>query len=60
LYFEQKGLVDDKKQVPWDGPLEPRLKELKRKQLIHLENLRKMSERFNEKNKQQENKLEDT
>ena len=46
LYFEQKGIPDPLKEEPWEGPLEVRIQELKRKNDIFVSNMKKLSERF--------------
>lgn len=52
LYFEQKGLVDEKKIKPWDGPLEERLAELKKKTQTFVQNLKKVAESYKQEQEQ--------
>lgn len=43
----------------WDGPVEVRLDELKRKMKVHEENLRKLRERYQKEHPQQDDTATD-
>jgi len=39
-------MIDDQKEVIWDGPIEERLNELKKKMAVYEENQRKLRDRY--------------
>ncbi len=46
VYYEKLGKPDDSREVLWDGPLEPRLSDLKHKMHTYEQNLAKKRDRY--------------